>query len=610
MSLERKKILICSLSSRHSHDAIEKHLLANKFEVVRVQSFDIFLEKTRFELFHVFIISFESPTELSLFNDKTKYNFACRLTPKIFLGPPIQLQHEDTASILNQHFTTHTDPSLITDFCIETYSLFYKEPRAINIANFRVMEVLASLSLIKFSGEIGFEGENERSSVFFHRGKIVSASSSLEDTRFGQILLQYEIVSKDQIDKVLELLKNDRKRIGQLFVEEGFISNKKLLEMLTLQIRHIVIPLFSWDKGKIEIFFDEHDVAQEYPVELRPFRLIMEGIKLRLSEKELIDYLKPDILFIRNKYKIYSGWPLTPDEIVMLKEIGGNANVFKSVREIISRDHFLKIEWLRGLYGFSLFSLIDCKFGIPDIEATPRKKEKVIEDLFSDPNVKSVDKKGMSLMPFFIMMIIGVFLGAIFLKYTANVSAPKIAKLPVVPRAKVVEKMAVSQPPIPTPDVATKIESPVLATSVLATPIAAKKVTPKKSNETTPEQKTVTQIEKELRQGHYQVAEKMSHGFLKTHPTHQKVLEYLAQAYMEQEKLILAQKTYQQILRMNPKQSKAHLNLGTIYIYLEKNELARTHLKNYLSLVKPVDQKARDEISEVKKVLQSLEASR
>ena len=63
----------------------------------------------------------------------------------------------------------------------------------------------------------------------------------MEQNLFGQILINFNLISQEQLDKVIELQKksNPPKLLGELLVEQGFLDDKSLKSILSVQKRKL-----------------------------------------------------------------------------------------------------------------------------------------------------------------------------------------------------------------------------------------------------------------------------------------------------------------------------------------------------------------------------------
>ena len=63
----------------------------------------------------------------------------------------------------------------------------------------------------------------------------------MEQNLFGQILINFNLITQEQLDKVVELQKksNPPRLLGELLVEQGFLDDKSLKSILSVQKRKL-----------------------------------------------------------------------------------------------------------------------------------------------------------------------------------------------------------------------------------------------------------------------------------------------------------------------------------------------------------------------------------
>ena len=63
----------------------------------------------------------------------------------------------------------------------------------------------------------------------------------MEQNLFGQILLNFNLITQEQLEKAIELQKksNPPRLLGELLVEQGFIDDKSLKSILSVQKRKL-----------------------------------------------------------------------------------------------------------------------------------------------------------------------------------------------------------------------------------------------------------------------------------------------------------------------------------------------------------------------------------
>jgi len=126
---------------------------------------------------------------------------------------------------------------------------------------------------------VAYRGETVKK-VFFKRGFILYATSSLKADRLGDVLLARGVITRDQFDESTRQVVATGRKQGTLLVRTGALAPKDLFHGLIAQVREIVVSLCGWDRGSWR--FLEGLPPQEEIVSLRlhPAELIFEGLTL------------------------------------------------------------------------------------------------------------------------------------------------------------------------------------------------------------------------------------------------------------------------------------------------------------------------------------------
>lgn len=162
-----------------------------------------------------------------------------------------------------------------------------------SLAAFRLPEVLTFLSTTRKGGTLTLANDDRESYLFFDEGQLIYAGSNQEQFRLGTILLRKKRISREQRDRIDELMQRDGGRFGQLAVQEGVITDAQLKDFLKVQVSEIVYDCFVWNGGSFA--FREENALPSHAVTISVdlANLIMEGAR-RIEEWEQCVRLLPD----------------------------------------------------------------------------------------------------------------------------------------------------------------------------------------------------------------------------------------------------------------------------------------------------------------------------
>ncbi|UQA56514.1 DUF4388 domain-containing protein [Polyangium aurulentum] len=146
----------------------------------------------------------------------------------------------------------------------------------------------ALCDIVSLIGQTGWTGElavldgQATRSVFFEGGNVVSAQSTAEGERLGEVLFRYGALTQEQVAEVAKAVTNEV-RFGEAAVKMGLLSREKLFSLVSQQVEEIVYAAVRVGQGMF-YFLDRYDESrltsrQNLPVSA----LLMEAVR-RMDE--------------------------------------------------------------------------------------------------------------------------------------------------------------------------------------------------------------------------------------------------------------------------------------------------------------------------------------
>ena len=132
--------------------------------------------------------------------------------------------------------------------------------------------------MTKKTGVLILKQEKVIKKVYYEKGEIVFAVSSLDDERLGDVLLAEGTITEEQYRQSSKLIAPGRRQ-GKVLVEMGVIAPEELWKSVCRQVEAIVYTLFQWEEGYFE--FLEGDLPAEERIKLSVSipNLILEGMR-------------------------------------------------------------------------------------------------------------------------------------------------------------------------------------------------------------------------------------------------------------------------------------------------------------------------------------------
>ena len=140
-------------------------------------------------------------------------------------------------------------------------------------------DVIAVLRQQKATGTLTCGTGTDEKSLYVKNGHIIFATSKDERDRLGEIMVKIGKITRGQLDRALKLHKNSAglKKIGAIFVENGFVSPKDLFNGLKMQVHAIIYSLFLLTEGPYT--FEERLPANVIPLQINMEELLREVIQ-------------------------------------------------------------------------------------------------------------------------------------------------------------------------------------------------------------------------------------------------------------------------------------------------------------------------------------------
>jgi len=167
-----------------------------------------------------------------------------------------------------------------------------------------LVDLLQFLAAGRKSGTLKFDHVKITKQIYFKNGMIVGSKSNDPREYLGQVLLHYGKVDEVQLKVARELQRTSGAKLGEVLVEQGFLSEDDVLSTLKTRTLDAIYDLFVWTDGDFE-FYDEDPLPDDLLlIEVEPTTVIMEGI-YRIDEFARYRTLVPTD---RSILELNAGW--------------------------------------------------------------------------------------------------------------------------------------------------------------------------------------------------------------------------------------------------------------------------------------------------------------
>ena len=165
-------------------------------------------------------------------------------------------------------------------------------------------DLLQFLAAGRKSGTLKFDHGKITKQVYFKNGMIVGSKSNDPREYLGQVLLHYGKVDDNQLKAAREVQRTSGAKLGEVLVQQSFLTEDEVLEILKIRTLDTIYDLFSWTEGEFEFYDDEQLPDDLLLIEVEPTSVIMEGI-YRMDEFARYKTLVPSD---RSILELAAGW--------------------------------------------------------------------------------------------------------------------------------------------------------------------------------------------------------------------------------------------------------------------------------------------------------------
>lgn len=160
------------------------------------------------------------------------------------------------------------------------------------------------------AGVLEIVKEPVKKRFYFKDGRPVFATSNVLGEVLGRLLMDEGIINQAQYQESLEKVIEERKRHGEVLISMGLLTQEKLDELLTLQLKRRLWKIFGWEEGSWR-YVKAEDIPEnlsQYP--LHPGKVVLDGINLGFfpstkAKEELKGYLAEPLELSAKSLELY-----------------------------------------------------------------------------------------------------------------------------------------------------------------------------------------------------------------------------------------------------------------------------------------------------------------
>ncbi len=236
-----------------------------------------------------------------------------------------------------------------------------------------IHDVLQLLDLSRKTGRLSVSSKLRHNSgtVYFENGSVVYAEVENNPHLLGGLLVRGGKITEADLTQAREMqLRGDARRLGEILIDIGAITERALDQQVRKQIEEVVFELVGWDEGYFSFSEgDLHDLPTEVRVRIPTESLLMEGAR-RIDEWSRIERKIPHLGVI----PAYAMPPdsgsgghleLQPSEWEVLVAVDGARDV-RGVAEMLARSEFDVAKTIFGLESAGVLDIHEATAPAPD----------------------------------------------------------------------------------------------------------------------------------------------------------------------------------------------------------------------------------------------------
>lgn len=252
------------------------------------------------------------------------------------------------------------------------------------LIEFKVPDILQLVSLQKKTGILTFTSPKGFITLIIEDGMIVGVDAFPRkiETRVGNVLVKQDLISKDMLNRALNIQKKKGKKVGEILIEMKIVENDTIDKALKNQAIEIILSLFKWKRGeyKFKVMpFIEKSMRSLEPIQIDG--LIMEGVQM-LDEWPLITELVPNEHIIFEPTKVDSKDIEIIDETV--DELPSSDKVFLSDIEVGLLRHINGQNMVKDFVEMGIFTkykVYKSLYTLIQKGIIKRKEKPIVDDL-------------------------------------------------------------------------------------------------------------------------------------------------------------------------------------------------------------------------------------
>lgn len=225
------------------------------------------------------------------------------------------------------------------------------------LQDFSTAQLLNLINLARKSGKLDLSNLNQGAYLFFKEGRLIHASTSVEEGHLAAMLFKVGKLTQDQVAAINNQYNSSSDRIiGKYLMDARLVSRDDIVQGVKDYMLGIVYDLFTWNDGNFYFEQDALPAKDRITVPLNLDNVILEGSR-RIQEAGRLQDELPDLSTIALKItdKPLRDVKLTQDDWRVISHIHPR----NSVKQIAQNNNMDEFQIRKIVYGMLQAGIVE-----------------------------------------------------------------------------------------------------------------------------------------------------------------------------------------------------------------------------------------------------------
>ena len=237
------------------------------------------------------------------------------------------------------------------------------------LKDFSITEIIQLIGQQLKTGVLKIRRGKDVVEIYFVDGMIVHVYSNYRGKKdlIGEILVKAQLITEEQLERVLKIQKETLKYLGEILVELQLLTKDDVLKVISTQIYETIYDLFWWEDGTFNFDLKLVESYKKVPFALSTEQVLLNILRMVDEWSEIEKKIfSPHVIFKRTlgfEGKSFDAFPpqsylkekLTSEQELIYNLIDGT----RTVQEMIDRSLLGKFNTSEILVNLSEMGLIE-----------------------------------------------------------------------------------------------------------------------------------------------------------------------------------------------------------------------------------------------------------